>query len=708
MPNIVQVNVSQTVAPTPSSLQRTAVMISQGATVTTPGTLSLLTQLADLAPLLVGARTLASLTWSSGFANATTAAPHGYATGDNVEITVAGATPAGYNGTFLATITGPSTFAYMVPTLSNATVPGSYTPEDVAELNSMATSFFSQGSSVSVYVLEVGGTNNARAIAQLGAYLTANPKTIGHILVPREWDGDPNFLALLAQYTSTTSLLYFWVTTTLQTYKLYTDAMKDVVALVEAPQQNVFQGGSITAFTYYGEYFASGVTLDSPGNGSYHPNDILTIVGGAGVPSQFRIASTQVVSATVSAPGSGGTNGPVTITGTTGTGTKFQATGTIAGGSLSGPLTIINPGSYTVNPNLTGDPVNGGGLVGATVALQTGGGTLAGFTPGAMHTLPPDPTPTTASPAGGTGLTVSVLWQPDMLMGQIVVTTATPHGVSPGDLFQIQGMVPTTYNTFYVAQPGTGGTTLVASMYTDPGPATVLGTVLPSYVVSSRPPSSEMTIAKALWEAVHINPSSSNKVAPFAFRYLFGATNWVQKGNGAILQALKDSSINYVATGAEGGISNSCLFFGTVREPTRDFTYWYSIDWAQINSELALANVIINGSNNPINPLYYDQRGIDRLQDAVVATMQSAVAFGLANGVPTRSSLSALAFTDAFENGQFDGKLNVNAEPLSDYLADNPSDYKIGRYAGLSVSYIPMRGFISVIFNINVTDFVVA
>jgi hypothetical protein len=77
-----------------------------------------------------------------------------------------------------------------------------------------------------------------------------------------------------------------------------------------------------------------------------------------------------VVSATVNAGGSGGTNGAVTITGTTGTGTKFTATGTITAGALAGALTIANPGNYTIQPtSLAAEPVTGGSLTGATVAL---------------------------------------------------------------------------------------------------------------------------------------------------------------------------------------------------------------------------------------------------------------------------------------------------------------------------------------------------
>lgn len=86
-----------------------------------------------------------------------------------------------------------------------------------------------------------------------------------------------------------------------------------------------------------------------------------------------------VQSATVNAVGSGGTNGAVTITGSSGTGTKFQATGSISGGALSGALTITVAGSYSVAPTFVGEAVTGGSLTGATVnlavtALVTAGG----------------------------------------------------------------------------------------------------------------------------------------------------------------------------------------------------------------------------------------------------------------------------------------------------------------------------------------------
>jgi hypothetical protein len=71
-------------------------------------------------------------------------------------------------------------------------------------------------------------------------------------------------------------------------------------------------------------------------------------------------------SATVANPGSGGTNGVQTVTGTTGTGTKFQASVTIAGGEVVSVNSFVVEGSYSVAPAApTVEPVTGASLTGA-------------------------------------------------------------------------------------------------------------------------------------------------------------------------------------------------------------------------------------------------------------------------------------------------------------------------------------------------------
>ncbi|HGJ5860451.1 MAG TPA: hypothetical protein ACHBX6_12335 [Arsenophonus nasoniae] len=184
-----------------------------------------------------------------------------------------------------------------------------------------------------------------------------------------------------------------------------------------------------------------------------------------------------------------------------------------------------------------------------------------------------------------------------------------------------------------------------------------------------------------LWNYVSPSPSEVNKVPPMSFRYLRGVDALKEKDS--ILQKYDSDFINYVGTGAEGGISNTILLKGVFSDGN-DATYWYSVDWVQINVKQALANAIINGSNNPINPLYYNQDGIDRLQIVAQNVMNSGISYGLINPDIT-------------------GGVTVNAIPFKEYITNNPTDYAIGRYAGLSVEYAPNRGFTKIIFNINVT-----
>ena len=202
------------------------------------------------------------------------------------------------------------------------------------------------------------------------------------------------------------------------------------------------------------------------------------------------------------------------------------------------------------------------------------------------------------------------------------------------------------------------------------------------YYDSQTTPSTEFAICAMFWVAMNYNPSNTNKVTPMAFSYVVGVTAPVLTR--AKQQLLKTNNVNYIGTGAEGGISNTIVLWGTTADG-RDYTYWYSVDWVQININLDLSNAIINGSNNPINPLYYNQDGINRLQTVAQGTMNSGISYGL---------VLAPAI--------------VNAVPFITYTTTNPSDYAIGKYAGLSVTYTPNRGFIEIIFNVNVTDFIQA
>ena len=189
-----------------------------------------------------------------------------------------------------------------------------------------------------------------------------------------------------------------------------------------APQQ-----GTVTACSGASFVLSFNATLATPWNGvwsatpatpqsgagSYAAGDTLTCAGGVGVTANcaLAIASTQIVAPTISAGGSGGANGACTVQGTTGAGSKFQVLGTVSGGALSGAVTIVNAGAYTVNPTtLTAEPVNPvsgcAGLTGATVAIKMGLLAVTSTTPGQAATWPSPNTPTTSG--AGTGATVNL------------------------------------------------------------------------------------------------------------------------------------------------------------------------------------------------------------------------------------------------------------------------------------------------------------
>lgn len=460
--SIVTVNVTQTVAPTPSTLQRTGAFVSQGATTLASGTSSLLTQLSDLTPLLTGGKAITSMVLSAGTVTVTTTAPHGFTVSDTIALAIAGVVPTGYNGLYTCTITGASTFTFPLGTSpGSVTTQGVYTPEDVSELLAMVTTFFAQGSSVSVYVLELGAGNAADGVTALTTYTTANPNSFYSYLVPRGWSSQSTFLTMLASFEATTSKTYFFVTALLANYTSFTALMKCAFVMVEAP----------------------------------------------------------------------------------------------------------------------------------SVAAQA-----------------------------------------------------------------------------------------------------VLGTA------------TEFSCAAAFWVSLHYSPSATNKVTPFAFSYLYGVTPYPVFGNSALLATLKAAAVNVIGTGAEGGISNTILLWGTTLDGN-DFTYWYSVDWVQINIDLALSNAIINGSNNPINPLYYNQDGINRLEQVAASTMSNGVTFGLVLNPVIQLALDGPVLANVLAAGTYAGKTIVNAVPFFLYTNENTGDYKIGKYAGLSCTYTTNRGFISIIFNVNVSQF---
>ena len=539
---IVTINVSQQVAPLPSALQKQGAFISQGATITSPGTISLLKQLADLTPLLAGGKPITSISWSGSVATVTTTSPHGYTQSENVEVTIAGASPTPFNGTFLATITGASTLTY--PLLGNpggSSSTGTVTIEDVAELVSQATTFFDQGSQQAVSILELGEGSVNDGVAFLTTWITANPGRFYSYLTPRTWDANANFLTFLGNYNATTAKTYFFVTTTLATYQSYTSAMKCVRLMIESPAYGTWAANALIAFSQSG--------------------------------------------------------------------------------------------------------------------------------------------------------------------GLATATTTTNHGVLPGQWFQLAGNSPAGWNGWFLALQGTTGTNLEFNVPSTIGAESVLGTLVAIQYTNAAIPATEFSHAADFRVTLNYAPSSTNKVTPLNFAFLFGVTPFPTQGNAALLSTLDTANVSIVGTGAQGGVSDDILIGGNNLDGN-PFNYWYSVDWVQINLQRNVTAALINGSNNPTNPLYYNQPGINVLQQVSVSTLNSGITNGLVLFPVKPTNLSANDLEAAFDADTFVGYTLVNAEPFIAYNVENPNDYAVGAYNGISVEYTPLRGFESITINVTVTNFV--
>lgn len=215
----------------------------------------------------------------------------------------------------------------------------------------------------------------------------------------------------------------------------------------------------------------------------------------------------------------------------------------------------------------------------------------------------------------------------------------------------------------------------------------------------------EFSLASAFGTALKANPSSTNKVPPLSYAPSFGTTAYPLRGNQTTFQNLANANVGWIGTGQQGGISGNILMQGQMSDGNA-WNIWYSIDWAQVNMTLALANEVINGSATTLNPLYYNQNGIDRLQNRAVQVAKQGVAAGLGNGQVIATKLPIDQFLANYNAGLYDGMIVINAEPFLAYSQENPSDYGIGKYAGISAIWIPLRGFKNIYFSLLATTLI--
>lgn len=241
-PTIVTVNTIVTAAPTPSQLQQSGAIVSTGGTTLATGTYQYCGTLSQITSILAAPLALTGMVWATGTVTATASAALGLSTGQTFTTTIAGATPAAYNGTYVATVTGANTFTFAIAANPGTeTVPGTYLPSNAGFISSAGTTFFAQGNAVGVYVLELGAqTTAAAAITALQTWITANslPQVFYSYLVPGSWDFSSSTAlnTMTSNYDSPSGQTYFFVTTTTANVTAYS-GNKAVIALVPSPTQ---------------------------------------------------------------------------------------------------------------------------------------------------------------------------------------------------------------------------------------------------------------------------------------------------------------------------------------------------------------------------------------------------------------------------------------------------------------------------------------
>ena len=300
------------------------------------------------------------------------------------------------------------------------------------------------------------------------------------------------------------------------------------------------------------------------------------------------------------------------------------------------------------------------------------------------------PTVTFSAPTSGTTATGTA----NIQNGEVISVTITDPGSGYTSAPTVTFSAPTSGSTATGTANLASAFNILSGNYTNPTSKTYFfGTTSVSTITNYSPnkslflvapaptaPSTEFTAAAFFYQWLVNSPSASNMLAPMSYRYLYGVTPWAPtSGNQTTMTTILSNYGNLVDTGAEGGISNSCVFKGTTMDGSQA-SWWYGVDWFQIQVKQAQAAAVINGSNSQ-PPLLYDQHGVNTLLGVANAVGKSAVSFGCALSVV------------------------ITATPFYTYTQQNPANYKAGVYGGFLASVTGQNGFLQLNFVLDAIQF---
>lgn len=162
--------------------------------------------------------------------------------------------------------------------------------------------------------------------------------------------------------------------------------------------------------------------------------------------------------------------------------------------------------------------------------------------------------------------------------------------------------------------------------------------------------------------------SDLNPASPFNYKILNGSK--YNELEYSTQQDIIQKGLNYLSD-----ISGNTVLLNGRYQDLVAIDYWYQWDLVAFYLERDLKTLILNGVNNPINIVKYNQDGIDILESRVKATLANMIN----NGCVTEYAAAIDSAT-----GEMISKGDLSVISFNDYIRANPDDYKNEIYKGIS------------------------
>lgn len=171
-----------------------------------------------------------------------------------------------------------------------------------------------------------------------------------------------------------------------------------------------------------------------------------------------------------------------------------------------------------------------------------------------------------------------------------------------------------------------------------------------------------------LFASFKFDISDTNPSSPFNYKVIQGVefNNLLQGMQYQLIQ----KSLNFLATLA----NNNVLLNGRYTD-TMSIDYRYQWDLVSFEVENALQTLLLNGVNNPIYIVKYNQSGIDTIRSNIKATLNKMISWGCVTDYSAKINSAT---------GEMEDLGDITAIDFNTYVLNNPKDYENEIYGGIS------------------------